>query len=63
MIGSGASPVRPIARSASAACSCRDRASGVVMMEFLIALLPVMLAFLGFTQFCFAGVAKLMVSG
>ncbi|HEX4354306.1 MAG TPA: hypothetical protein VHZ95_15360, partial [Polyangiales bacterium] len=34
---------------------------GVVMMEFLIALVPVMLAFLGFTQFCFAGIAKLTV--
>ena len=34
---------------------------GVVMMEFMMALLPVMLAFLGFTQFCFAGIAKLTV--
>jgi F0F1-type ATP synthase membrane subunit b/b' len=31
------------------------------MMEFLIALMPVLLAFLGFTQFCFAGIAKLAV--
>ena len=31
------------------------------MMEFLIALLPIMLAFLGFTQFCFAAIAKLSV--
>jgi hypothetical protein len=43
--------------------SCRSVADerGVVMMEFLIALMPVMLAFLGFTQFCFAGIAKLAV--
>jgi predicted nucleic acid-binding Zn-ribbon protein len=38
-----------------------DDRRGVVMMEFIIALLPVMLAFLGFTQFCFAGIAKLAV--
>jgi F0F1-type ATP synthase membrane subunit b/b' len=31
------------------------------MMEFIIALMPVLLAFLGFTQFCFAGIAKLSV--
>jgi F0F1-type ATP synthase membrane subunit b/b' len=31
------------------------------MMEFLIALMPVLVAFLGFTQFCFAGIAKLTV--
>lgn len=34
---------------------------GIVMAEFLIALFPVMLAFLGFTQFCFMGIAKLAV--
>jgi hypothetical protein len=31
------------------------------MAEFLIALFPVMLAFLGFTQFCFMAIAKLAV--
>ena len=35
--------------------------SGVVMMEFLIALLPVMIAFLGMAQFSMAAVAKLLV--
>ena len=48
-----------------AAASCKPRLArdvrGVVMAEFLIALFPVMLAFLGFTQFAFAGIAKLMV--
>jgi len=34
---------------------------GVVMMEFLVALMPVMLAFLGLVQFSFAAVAKLVV--
>ena len=34
---------------------------GVVMMEFLIALLPVMIAFLGMAQFSFAAVSKLLV--
>jgi hypothetical protein len=36
-------------------------ARGVVMMEFLIALFPVMLAFLGTAQFAFATVGKLLV--
>ena len=67
MTVSGASPERiGTERRESAALSCRcsrlaSSSAGVVMMEFLIALLPVMLAFLGFTQFCFAGIAKLMV--
>jgi hypothetical protein len=34
---------------------------GVVMMEFLIALLPVMIMFLGMAQFSMAAVAKLLV--
>jgi hypothetical protein len=34
---------------------------GIVMAEFVIALVPVMIAFLGFTQFCFAAIAKLAV--
>lgn len=36
-------------------------ARGVVMAEFLVAIFPVMIAFLGFTQFCFMGIAKLAV--
>jgi hypothetical protein len=40
--------------------AARD-ARGVVMAEFLVALFPVMIAFLGFTQFCFMGIAKLAV--
>jgi hypothetical protein len=38
----------------------RDR-RGIVMMEFLIALLPVMIAFLSVTQYCFLSVGRLLV--
>jgi hypothetical protein len=41
--------------------SPRHRQSGVVMMEFLIALFPVLIAFLGMAQFSFAAVTKLLV--
>jgi hypothetical protein len=34
---------------------------GVVMAEFVIALLPVLLVFLGFTQYCFLAIARLSV--
>jgi hypothetical protein len=43
-----------------AARLCRDR-RGVVMAEFVIALLPILLLFLGFTQYCFLAMARLSV--
>jgi len=41
--------------------TARHPEGGVVMMEFLIALLPVMILFLGMAQFSMAAVAKLLV--
>jgi len=65
--GPGESPetAPALQRVPAAASGCRSGVTydgrGVVMAEFLMAMLPIMLAFLGFTQFCFAGIAKLAV--